>query len=137
MDGWLQLAGKTAVVTGAASGIGRAAALAFAEAGTRVVAADRAAEAGARVAAELAGGAAAGHRFEAVDVTDPDSVRRLFAAAPAPVDILVNNAGINPARSAAGGGRGQRGPDPGGKSDRHDPVARRRRRPAWWRPAAG
>ena len=95
MDDWLQLAGKTALVTGAASGIGRAVALAFAGVGAQVVAADRAAAAGERVAAELAGGAAAGHRFTAVDVTDPDSVRALFAAAPEPLDILVNNAGIN------------------------------------------
>ena len=95
MAGWLQLAGKNALVTGAASGIGRAVALAFAEVGARVVVADREADSGARVAAELAGGAEAGHRFAAVDVTDPDSVRELFAAAPAPLDILVNNAGIN------------------------------------------
>ena len=95
MDGWLQLARKTALVTGAASGIGRAVARALAEVGARVVVADRDADAGARVAAELAGGARAGHRFTALDVTDPDSVRALFAAAPAPVDILVNNAGIN------------------------------------------
>ena len=95
MDGWLQLAKKTVLVTGAASGIGRAVARAFAEVGARVVVADREADAGARVVAELAGGAAAGHRFAAVDVTDPDSVRALFAAAPAPLEILVNNAGIN------------------------------------------
>ena len=95
MDGWLQLAGNTAVVTGAASGIGRAVALAFAGVGARVVVADREVDAGTRVAAELAGGTEAGHRFVAVDVTDPVSVRRLFAAAPTPVDILVNNAGIN------------------------------------------
>ena len=95
MDGWLQLAEKSALVTGAASGIGRAVARALAEAGARVVVADREADAGAHVAAELAGGAAGGHRFAAVDVTDPDSVRELFAAVPAPLDILVNNAGIN------------------------------------------
>ena len=95
MDSWLQLEDKTAVVTGGASGIGRAVACALAEVGARVVVADRDADAGARVAAELAGGAAAGHRFAALDVADPGSVRGLFAALPAPADILVNNAGIN------------------------------------------
>ncbi|MDE0448332.1 MAG: SDR family oxidoreductase [Spirochaetaceae bacterium] len=95
MNSWLQLEDKTAVVTGAASGIGRAVARALAEAGARVVAADRDTEAGARAALELAGGAPAGHRFAALDVTDPDGVRAVFAAAPEPVDILVNNAGVN------------------------------------------
>lgn len=95
MHSWLQLEDKTAVVTGAASGIGRAVARALAEVGVRVVVADRDADAGTRVAAELTGGARAGHRFAALEVTDPDSVRALFAAAPAPLDILVNNAGIN------------------------------------------
>ena len=95
MDSWLQLEGKNAVVTGAASGIGRAVALALAEAGAGVVVADRDAEAGARVAAELAGSAGAGHRFAVLDVTDPNSVRTLFDGVPIPIDILVNNAGIN------------------------------------------
>ena len=96
MDSWLQLDGKNAVVTGAASGIGRAVALALAEAGARVVVADRETGAGARVAAELAGGAAAGHRFAANWMSPiPDSVRAVFATLPAPLDILVNNAGIN------------------------------------------
>ena len=95
MSNWLQLDGKNAVVTGAASGIGRAVALALAEVGARVVVADRDTSAGARVAAELPGGGHAGHLFTALDVSDPGSVRALFAAAPGPVDILVNNAGIN------------------------------------------
>ncbi len=83
------------MVTGAASGIGRAVARALAEAGVRVVAADCDADAGARAAMELAGGARAGHRFAALEVTDSASVRALFASAPEPVDILVNNAGVN------------------------------------------
>ena len=95
MSGWLQLEGKTAVVTGGASGIGRAVARVLAEVGAQVVVADRVADAGSRVAAELAGGAEGGHRFASLDVTDPHSVRALFAALPAPADILVNNAGIN------------------------------------------
>ena len=95
MEHWLQLTDRTAVVTGGASGIGRAVALALAEAGARVVVADRELVAGSRVAAELAGGAAAGHRFAELDVTDPDGVRGLFAGLPAPAEILVNNAGVN------------------------------------------
>ena len=95
MDSWLQLEGKSAVVTGGASGIGRAVALALAEVGAQVVVADHAADAGSRVAAELAGGGDAGHRFASLDVTDPHGVRALFAALPAAADILVNNAGIN------------------------------------------
>ena len=91
----LQLEGKSAVVTGGASGIGRAVALALAEVGAQVVVADHATDAGSRVAAELAGGADAGHRFASLDVTDPHGVRALFASLPAAADILVNNAGIN------------------------------------------
>jgi NAD(P)-dependent dehydrogenase (short-subunit alcohol dehydrogenase family) len=89
------LAGKTAVVTGAGSGIGRSLAILLAERGARVHAADID-EASAQAAAteiRAAGGRAQAH---AVDVADPDAVGRLadlvFAAGP--VDLLFNNAGI-------------------------------------------
>jgi NAD(P)-dependent dehydrogenase (short-subunit alcohol dehydrogenase family) len=66
-------AGRVALVTGAATGIGRATALAFAQAGASVVVADIAPEAGAQTAAEIteAGGQA---RFLQVDVANGDAV---------------------------------------------------------------
>ena len=63
------LKGKAALVTGAASGIGRATAQLFARDGARVVASDVNAEAGAAVVAELTA-AGADARFVAADVTD-------------------------------------------------------------------
>lgn len=88
--------GKTAIVTGAASGIGRHTALRIAREGGNVVIADVQKEAGAAVVAEItaAGGSAA---FIALDVTSEDA----WAAAIAEtlerfggLDALVNNAGI-------------------------------------------
>ena len=66
-------AGRVALVTGAATGIGRATALAFAQAGASVVVADIAPAAGAQTAAEIteAGGQA---RFLQVDVANGDAV---------------------------------------------------------------
>ena len=84
--------GKTAVVSGAASGIGRAVATRLAAEGAHVVIADRNAEAGRKVAAEI--GSAA--EFAALDVVDPDSWRQLVEGTRARdgVDVLVNAAGI-------------------------------------------
>lgn len=86
------LTGRTAVVTGAGSGIGRALARLLAQRGATVHVADRDA-AGAEQVAEALGGAATAHT---VDVGDPDAVMALadqvFAAGP--VDLLFNNAGV-------------------------------------------
>ncbi|MDI3420500.1 SDR family oxidoreductase [Streptomyces luteolus] len=92
-----RFAGQLVLVTGAASGIGRATAFAFAEAGARVVAVDRDAEGVARTA-ELAGliGAPAAWG-ETVDVSDEQSMEKLaekVAREYGVVDVLVNNAGI-------------------------------------------
>jgi NADPH:quinone reductase-like Zn-dependent oxidoreductase len=85
------LAGKTALVTGATSGIGKAAALVLAEHGATVLVHGRDAARGVGVVEqiELTGGHA---RFVAANLSDPDDVAQL-AAQVGPVDILVNNAG--------------------------------------------
>jgi 2-keto-3-deoxy-L-fuconate dehydrogenase len=87
-----RLDGKTALVTGAGSGIGEAIALCFAGQGATVWVIDRdEAAAHATVAAIKAAGGAA---FPAcVDVSDAPAVLALVGRVP-PLDILVNNAGI-------------------------------------------
>jgi 3-oxoacyl-[acyl-carrier protein] reductase len=90
------IAGRTALVTGAASGMGRATAHLFADEGARVAVADRDREGVARVADEIAraGGQAAAFP---VDVGDPAAIAALATAVRerlGPIDILVNNAGI-------------------------------------------
>lgn len=86
------LAGSTALVTGATSGIGREIALQLAQRGAVVVIHGRSAERGAKVVRDIenSGGKA---RFVAADLNSADDVRRLAAEA-GPVDILINNAGI-------------------------------------------
>jgi 3-hydroxybutyrate dehydrogenase len=78
------LAGRTAVVTGGASGIGRACALRLAEAGARVVVIDISAD-GAKETAGEAGG-----EYRVVDLSDLGAVDDLALDA----DILVNHAGL-------------------------------------------
>jgi 3(or 17)beta-hydroxysteroid dehydrogenase len=88
-----RVAGKVAIITGAASGIGRGCARTLAREGASVVIADRDAEAGAKVAAELG----APHQFELLDVTDEAGWARVVDAtvgAFGRLDILVNSAGI-------------------------------------------
>jgi NAD(P)-dependent dehydrogenase (short-subunit alcohol dehydrogenase family) len=89
--------GRVAIVTGAGSGVGKAAALALLGAGWRVALAGRRADALKSVVDESKAG---GDRALAVptDVTDPASVQALFDAvvkAWGRVDLLFNNAGIN------------------------------------------
>ncbi len=87
-----RLAGKVAVVTGAASGIGSATARLFADEGCRVVIADIQDERGARLARELGEQACYVH----ADVTREDDVRSLIEHALSQfgrVDCLFNNAG--------------------------------------------
>ncbi|MER6210941.1 SDR family oxidoreductase [Streptomyces sp. NPDC001642] len=86
------LKGRTALVTGATSGIGRAVARSLAGQGATVVLHGRDQERGEAVVKEITaeGGAA---RFVAADLTDADDTLRLAAEAGA-VDILVSNAGL-------------------------------------------
>src|SRR5690606_9579361 len=88
-----RLAGKVAVITGGASGIGLATARRFAAEGATVVIGDFNAKTG-QAAAEEVGGL-----FVQVDVTDEAQVNNLFDTAAAKfgsVDIAFNNAGISP-----------------------------------------
>jgi NADP-dependent 3-hydroxy acid dehydrogenase YdfG len=77
---------RTAIVTGASSGIGAATARSLASAGFDVVAAARRVERCEELASEIGG------RAVRLDVTDPDSVARLADAVP-DAAVLVNNAG--------------------------------------------
>jgi NAD(P)-dependent dehydrogenase (short-subunit alcohol dehydrogenase family) len=93
----MRLAGKVAVITGAGSGIGRAAALLFAAEGALVVVADVSVEAGEETVRQIAahGGQAL---FVATDLRDARQVQRMVQEAIAQygrIDILYNNAGIN------------------------------------------
>jgi NAD(P)-dependent dehydrogenase (short-subunit alcohol dehydrogenase family) len=91
----VSLAGRSAVVTGGARGIGEAVCERLLEAGARVLVADLDGTAAARTAEVLLGEASA----FAVDVADGDSIRALAAEARARygrIDIWVNAAGIYP-----------------------------------------
>jgi 2-keto-3-deoxy-L-fuconate dehydrogenase len=81
-----RLSGKTAVVTAAAQGIGRATALAFAREGARVIAADLNADKLKDLAAEAA------VETRVLDVRSPGAIAALAADVPAP-DILFNCVG--------------------------------------------
>ena len=91
------VAGRVAVITGAASGMGRSTAHLFADEGASVAVLDRTADGVGAVVDEItgAGGTAAGWDL---DVTDGEGVRRVvgqIADRLGPPDILVNNAGIS------------------------------------------
>lgn len=86
------LSNKTALVTGAGSGIGAAIATTFASAGARVFVADRDPTGGQKVVADIctAGGQA---EFKLLDVTNEAACQQL-AGQTGVLDVLVNNAGI-------------------------------------------
>ncbi|MFN8620744.1 MAG: 3-hydroxybutyrate dehydrogenase [Chloroflexota bacterium] len=88
-----RLDGQVAIVTGAASGIGRAIAIDLAHAGARVALADVSADAATALAAELPNGTWA----VPTDVSDPAACAALVAATlerTGRLDILVNDAGL-------------------------------------------
>jgi 3-hydroxybutyrate dehydrogenase len=84
MDSSEPLSGRRAMITGGASGIGRACAVRLSAAGAAVIVVDRDAQAAEAVASEVGGTAVA------IDLTDLDAIDRLDLD----VDILVNNAGL-------------------------------------------
>ena len=90
------LEGKLALVTGAASGIGRAIAVAYARAGARVVLTDRDEQVGAAALADVL--AVQGHAWAwPLDVTDAEAVRATaerVAREIGTLDVLVNSAGL-------------------------------------------
>jgi NAD(P)-dependent dehydrogenase (short-subunit alcohol dehydrogenase family) len=94
-----RLEGKVAVITGAASGIGREAAVLFSAEGAAVCVADVSREQG-----EAAAAACRDAFFHEVDVTDAESVDAMYAATVeryGGIDVLYNNAGIMPADDAS------------------------------------
>lgn len=97
----LSLIGKTAIITGAASGIGRAIAEAYARAGARVAVADLDAE-GVQATAEAiqaAGGQAMGVYMDVTDEAVVNAAMDAVVKTLGPIDVLVSNAGsqiINP-----------------------------------------
>jgi NAD(P)-dependent dehydrogenase (short-subunit alcohol dehydrogenase family) len=84
------LTGRTAVVTGANSGIGRSAARLLAARGARVGLAVRDLDKGRAAAATMSGRA----EVRALDLSDLASVRAFAESFTEPVDLLINNAGV-------------------------------------------
>jgi NAD(P)-dependent dehydrogenase (short-subunit alcohol dehydrogenase family) len=92
MHDMFRLDGKTALVTGAGSGIGQAIARSFAKQGAEVIVLDLQEVQAAKTVSDIiaAGGRA---RMLVADVTDQENIAKLFAEAGG-LDILVNSAGI-------------------------------------------
>jgi NAD(P)-dependent dehydrogenase (short-subunit alcohol dehydrogenase family) len=98
--GLFSLAGRVAVVTGAASGLGRAVATGFADAGAFVIAADLPGTEVPDVAAELGPDRARPVELDVTRRDEVDGMAELALEAGGRVDVLVNSAGIG-ARGAA------------------------------------
>jgi len=90
-----RIEGRTALVTGAASGIGRSIATALLDAGARVVLTDSGDAALRRACARL-GDSARPHQLDVTDRPGWERARRFAEDTFGPVEILVNNAGVGP-----------------------------------------
>jgi NAD(P)-dependent dehydrogenase (short-subunit alcohol dehydrogenase family) len=90
----IDLGGKHAIVTGAASGIGVETARALAAAGAAVTLAVRDTAAGKRVAAEIQASGETSVDVGTLDLSDLSSIAAFVRAWSGPLDILVNNAGV-------------------------------------------
>ncbi|MFF9286834.1 oxidoreductase [Streptomyces griseosporeus] len=90
LDSLPDLSGRTAVVTGANSGIGFVTAEALARAGARVVLAVRDQERGKAAAGRMSGAT----EVRRLDLADLTSVREFAAGWDGPLDLLINNAGV-------------------------------------------
>jgi short-subunit dehydrogenase len=86
----MELSGRTALLTGATGGLGRAIAAALASRGATLVLSGRSAEALEALAAELPGD---GHRAVSTDLAEPGAAEKLAAEVGA-VDVLIANAGL-------------------------------------------
>lgn len=91
-----RLDGKTALITGGGSGIGREIALLFGKQGATVAIGDINEEAGAKVATEITddGGKALSVRLDVTDMTSAEAAIGTIVEMAGSLDILVNNAGI-------------------------------------------
>ncbi|MGH6655095.1 MAG: SDR family NAD(P)-dependent oxidoreductase, partial [Actinocrinis sp.] len=90
----VDLAGRTAIVTGGASGIGVETARTLAGAGADVTIAVRNLDAGHATAEDIAATTGKQIRVASLDLIDPASVKAFTAAWQGPLHILVNNAGV-------------------------------------------
>src|SRR4051812_5910301 len=100
MNGGLRLEGSVALVTGAASGIGRAISLRYASEGAVLALADLNVEAAEKVRDEIVAGGARAEAYR-LDVAQTDQARALVdrvAADFGRLDVLVNSAGVAHAR---------------------------------------
>jgi len=86
----MELSGRTALLTGATGGLGRAISQALTQRGATMLLSGRKAEALEALAAELPGD---GHRVLPADLAEPGAAERLAAEA-GPVDVLIANAGL-------------------------------------------
>lgn len=90
-NGWIDLSGQVAVVTGAASGIGKATCVVLADAGAKVIALDMDLQ-GAQAVATSTGGAA--HGLDVTSESEWHTVAEWIEREFGRLDILVNSAGI-------------------------------------------